>query len=125
MVVIEQLIEEEEPFERIDSAKAKSLYDSHTASWIDVRTPTEASREGRIPGTTLVPLDTLLENPWKYLKADNVVFVCSEGVRSALACDLAAAAGLTKIYNLVGGIIEWAAKGSPIEKSTQFHHLQG
>ena len=81
-----------------------------------MRTPNEVSREGRIPGTTLVPLDTLLTNPWKYLKTDNVVFVCSEGIRSALACDLAAAAGLTKIYNLEGEIVDWGAKGFPIEK---------
>ncbi len=108
--------EEEEPFERIDAAKAKELYDSNSAIWIDVRKPDEVSREGRIPGTTLVPIDTLLENPWKYLKKDNVVFVCSEGIRSALACDLAAAVGLTTIYNLEGGIFAWAAKGFPIEK---------
>jgi len=108
--------EEEEPFERIDAARANELYESHSATWIDVRKPDEVSREGRIPGTILVPIDTLLENPWKYLKKDNVVFVCSEGIRSALACDLAAAVGLTKIYNLEGGILEWAARGFPIEK---------
>jgi len=116
--VAQRPFEEEEPFARIDASKAKELYDSHSATWIDVRTPNELSKEGRIPGTRLVPLDTLLENPWKYLKTDNVVFVCSEGIRSALACDLAAAAGLTKIYNLEGGIIDWAAKGFPIEKET-------
>ena len=81
-----------------------------------MRKPDEVSREGRIPGTTLVPIDTLLENPWKYLKKDNVVFVCSEGIRSALACDLAAAVGLTKIYNLEGGVLDWVARGFPIEK---------
>jgi rhodanese-related sulfurtransferase len=116
--VVQQPIEEEEPFERIDASKAKELYDSRTATWIDVRTPREVSKEGRIPGTTLVPLDTLLQNPWPYLKTDNVVFVCSVGTRSALACDLAAAAGLTRIYNLEGGIVQWAAQGFPIEKES-------
>jgi len=108
--------EEEEPFERIDATRAKELYDSHSATWIDVRKPDELAREGRIPGASLVPLDALLANPWRYLTVDNVVFVCSEGIRSALACDLAAAVGLTKIYNLEGGVLEWAAKGFPIEK---------
>ena len=114
--MVQERIEEEEPFERIDAAKAKELYDSRSANWIDVRKPDEISREGRIQGSTLVPLDTLLENPWKYLKTDNVVFVCSEGIRSALACDLAAAMGLTRIYNLEGGIVSWATKGFPLEK---------
>jgi rhodanese-related sulfurtransferase len=108
--------EEEEPFERIDAARAGELFENHSAIWIDVRKPDEVSGEGRIPGTILVPIDTLLENPWKYLKTDNVVFVCSEGIRSALACDLAAAVGLSKINNLEGGILEWAATGFPIEK---------
>jgi len=114
--VLQPPVEEEEPFERIDAAKAKRLYDSHSATWIDVRTSDEVSREGRIPGSRLIPLDDLLENPWKHLRTDNVVFVCSEGVRSALACDLAAAMGLTTIYNLEGGILDWAARGFPIEK---------
>ncbi len=114
--MVQPRIEEEEPFERLDAAKAKELYDTQSATWIDVRTPSEVSKEGRIPGSRLVPLNTLLENPWKYLKTDNVVFACSEGIRSALACDLAAAAGLTKIYNLEGGILDWAAKGFPMEK---------
>jgi rhodanese-related sulfurtransferase len=114
--VPQQPIEEEEPFERIDATKAKELYDSQAATWIDVRKLDEVSTEGRIPGTSLVPMDVLLANPWKYLTTDNVVFVCSEGIRSALACDLAAAVGLTKIYNLEGGVLEWAAKGFPIEK---------
>jgi rhodanese-related sulfurtransferase len=109
-------IDEEEPFERIDAVRAKEIYESHAATWIDVRKPSEVAVEGRIPGTELVPIDTLLENPWKYLKKDNVVFVCTEGIRSALACDLAAAVGLTKIFNLEGGILAWAAQGFPIEK---------
>jgi rhodanese-related sulfurtransferase len=29
---------------------------------------------------------------------------------------VAAAIGLTKIYNLEGGIIDWAVRGFPIEK---------
>ncbi len=113
--VTEQRIEEEEPFVRLDAVKAKELYDSHTATWIDIRPPAEVSRDGRIPGTIAVPLDLLLEKPWKHLTMDNVVFVCSVGTRSALACDLAAAVGLTQIYNLEGGIREWKARGFPLE----------
>lgn len=112
----QQPIEEEEPFARIDAVKAKELHDTGTTTWVDVRKPDEVAREGRIPGTRLVPMDELLANPWRHLKVDNVVFVCSEGIRSALACDLAAAVGLTTIYNLEGGVLGWAAQGFPIEK---------
>jgi len=104
-----------EPFERIDAAKAKELYDSRATTWIDVRESSEWN-DGRIPGSTLVPLNTLLMSPRKYLNGDNVVFYCAQGIRSAVACEVAAAVGLTKIYNLEGGMIDWVAKGFPVEK---------
>ncbi len=104
-----------EPFERVDSTKGKELYDSKETTWIDVREPGEWN-EGRIPRSTLVPLNTLLMSPRKYLNGDNVVFYCAQGIRSAVACEVAAAVGLTKVYNLEGGIIDWAAKGLPVEK---------
>jgi rhodanese-related sulfurtransferase len=104
-----------EPFERVDAVKAKEIYDSKSAIWLDVREPSEWN-EGRIPGSTLVPLNTLLLSPRKYLNGDSVMFYCAQGIRSAVACEVAAAVGLTRIYNLEGGIIDWVAKGYPVEK---------
>ena len=104
-----------EPFDRVDTTKGKELYDSQNTVWIDVREPGEW-QDGRIPGSTLVPLNTLLLSPRQYLSKDNVVFYCAQGIRSAVACEVAAAVGLTKIYNLEGGMIEWVAKGFPTEK---------
>jgi rhodanese-related sulfurtransferase len=81
---------------------------------IDVREPNEY-REGHIPGVTLVPLNTFLSQPQRYLSEDNVLFVCALGARSALACEMAAAIGFEKIYNLEGGTTAWAKAGLPIE----------
>ena len=105
----------QEPFARVDVTQGKDLYDRRNTVWIDVREPGEW-KEGRIPGATLVPLNTLLLSPRQHLTKDNVVFYCAQGIRSAVACEVAAAVGLTKIYNLEGGIIEWVAKGFPTEK---------
>lgn len=104
-----------EPFERVDATRAKELYERQDTTWIDVREPSEW-QAGRIPGATLVPLNTLLLSPRQHLKDDQVVFYCAQGIRSAVACEVAAAVGLTQIYNLEGGIIDWAAKGYPVEK---------
>ena len=103
-----------EPFERIDVAQGKALYDTGQTVWIDVREPSEWA-QGRIPGATLVPLNTLLMSPRQHLNGGEVVFYCAQGVRSAVACEVAAAVGIRKIYNLEGGIIDWLAKGYPIE----------
>jgi rhodanese-related sulfurtransferase len=44
------------------------------------------------------------------------VFYCAQGIRSAVACEVAAAVGVPKIYNLEGGIVDWVAKGYPVER---------
>jgi rhodanese-related sulfurtransferase len=104
-----------EPFERVDAAKAKALLDDKSIVWVDVREQKEWD-EMRIPGAQLVPLNTLLASPREYLNGNSVVFYCAHGIRSAVACEVAAAVGVPKIYNLEGGIVDWAAKGNPIER---------
>ena len=111
--MVQQLLRE--PFERVDAAKAKTLLDDKSASWLDVREQNEWDQV-RIPGAKLVPLNTLLASPRQYLNGGSVVFYCAHGIRSAVACEVAAAVGVTKIYNLEGGIVDWAAKGYPVER---------
>ncbi|MDH3199468.1 MAG: rhodanese-like domain-containing protein [Myxococcales bacterium] len=49
------------------------------------------------------------------LRADSTVVVyCSLGVRSAAIVDELEAAGVAKVYNLEGGIFDWANEGRPI-----------
>jgi rhodanese-related sulfurtransferase len=81
---------------------------------VDVREPQEYA-EARISGSTLVPLGTLLRSPREVLGEGAVLFVCSEGIRSAVACETAAAIGLREVYNLEGGTQRWQAEGLPIE----------
>ncbi len=104
-----------EPFERVDTATGRALLDDKTIQWIDVREPAEW-RQVRIPGAVLVPLNTLLVSPREYLKGDRVVFYCAQGIRSAVACEVAAAIGLRELYNLEGGIQVWEAEGHPVER---------
>jgi rhodanese-related sulfurtransferase len=111
--MVQQLFRE--PFERIDAAKAKTILDEKSAVWVDVREQNEWE-QGRIQGSKLVPLNTLLMSPRQHLNGDSVVFYCAQGIRSAVACEVAAAIGVTKVYNLEGGIVDWAAKGYPVDK---------
>jgi len=105
----------DEPFVRVDASQGRQLLDQAGVQWIDVREPAEW-RQGRIPGAVLVPLNSLLVSPRQHLSGDNVVFYCAQGIRSAVACEVAAAIGLRRIYNLEGGIQEWEAQGNPIER---------
>jgi adenylyltransferase/sulfurtransferase len=105
----------DEPFERVGAGKGRELFDDEGIKWIDVREPAEW-QQMRIPGAVLIPLNRLLMSPRQYLQGDGVVFYCAQGVRSAVACEVAAAVGLHQIYNLEGGIQEWVARGYPVER---------
>ncbi len=105
----------QEPFQRISAEEAKRLIEQGGVHLIDVREPGE-NAQARIPNSTLAPLNALLSRPRQYLNGDNIIFYCAEGIRSAVACEMAAAVGFEKLYNLEGGITAWAAKGLPVER---------
>lgn len=105
----------DEPFERVDAATGRKLLDDQSVTWVDVREPAEW-QHGRIPGAVLVPLNRLLVSPREHLRGDRVLFYCEQGIRSAVACEIAASIGMEQIYNLEGGIQDWIAQGHPVEK---------
>jgi rhodanese-related sulfurtransferase len=92
------------------------------AQVVDVREPQEYA-DVRIPGSTLVPLGTLLRSPREFLKEGAVLFVCSEGIRSAVACEAAAAIGVEEAYNLEGGTQRWETEGYPVESGQVSEHV--
>ncbi len=104
-----------EPFERVDVRRAKQLIDQGVTV-IDVRNPDELPKDGALRSKTkLVPLNTFLMNPRQHLEGDGVLFMCKVGQRSAIACEMAAAVGLTKLYNMEGGIEAWKKAGLPVD----------
>ena len=105
---------EAEPFERLFPRQAQELIEKGAVQIIDVREPAEYE-EGYLHGSVFVPLGDLMDNPSDYVKRNNVLFVCARGQRSALACEMAASLGFTKLYNLAGGLEKWKAEGFPIE----------
>lgn len=106
--------EPDEDFYRIDVAEAKELIASGDVDIVDVREPWEYEK-GHIPNARLVPLNTLLGNPQEHLHRDNILMVCGVGQRSAVAAEMAAALGYTRVYNLEGGTTRWIEAGLPIE----------
>jgi len=105
----------QEPFQRITAEEAKRLIEQGQVRLIDVREAGE-NAQVRIPNSTLAPLNALLSRPRQFLNEDNIIFYCAEGIRSAVACEMAAAVGFEKLYNLEGGINAWTAKGLPVER---------
>lgn len=79
---------------------------------IDIREPYE-TRMGTIKGAKKVPMNTLLDNPDKYLnKEEEVYIMCQSGMRSSRACSALNKLGYN-VVNVAGGISSY--KGSNIK----------
>ena len=108
--------DEREPFYRVDVAEAKEMLSGDGVAVIDVREPGEY-QSGHIPGATLLPVNSVFARKDELPKDKKIVFVCAVGQRSALAAELAAAAGLPaeSLYTLDGGTDAWRKAGEPVE----------
>ena len=106
----------QEPFHRITVEEAKQMLNDG-AHVIDVREPHEY-QSGHVPGATLIPVNNVFERREGLPKDGSIIFVCAVGQRSALACEMAAAAGFAAdaLYNLEGGTEAWIKAGEPAEK---------
>jgi hydroxyacylglutathione hydrolase len=84
---------------------------------IDVRQPDEFTGElGHIPGAQHSTLQTDLEQHLETLdKENNYVFICRSGNRSGTATQMAESKGFKNVYNMMGGMIAWNAKGFEVE----------
>ena len=105
----------QEPFARITVDEAKEMVDRDDVAVIDVREPHEY-QAGHLPGAKLIPVNTVFARREELPGDREIVFVCAVGQRSALACEMAAAAGLTRLFNLEGGTDSWIKAGLPVEK---------
>ena len=84
---------------------------------LDVRTPGEFDAE-HIAGAYNVPLDTLAEHgpEIRASVSDPVVLVCRSGQRARKAEEALAAAGMTNLHLLDGGMTAWIAAGQPVRR---------
>ncbi len=108
--------DEREPFFRIDVVEAKEMLEGDNVVVIDVREPHEYNA-GHIPNATLIPVNSVFARREELPKDRKIIFACAVGQRSALAAEMAAAAGFPadRLYNLDGGTDAWRKAGEPVE----------
>lgn len=101
----------------IDARTLAERLQTGDVALVDVRSPEEHEDE-HIPGSTLVPIDTL--DPTRLaaeIAGRTPVLYCLSGTRSTRAAALFAAAGLPTPLTLREGILGWKAAGLPTEGS--------
>ena len=107
-----------EPYFRVDSKEAKSILDKEKskASVIDVRRHDEWV-SGHVRGAIHIPVDELPDRIDELPKDKKLLFICAAGVRSGLACDVAASMGLPQdiLYNIEDGTPTWISKNLPTD----------
>jgi len=94
-------------------AQLKALLDDgQPVKLVDVREPAEW-QINRLPGATLIPLDTLPDHLAELPQTEPVVLYCKTGVRSAEALALLKQSGFSTARHLGGGITAWAKTVDP------------
>ena len=106
--------EEGEPYYRISVDEAAELYGTEGVVFVDVRRPEEYS-EGHVKDATFMPVDDVGSRVDELPKDKKLLFICAQGFRSGLACEMAAAMGIDSenLYNVEDGTPTWVEKGNP------------
>ena len=100
-----------EPYSRISLAEASKMLDEGDAVVVDVRQPDEY-KAGHVKGALFIPVDDVLNRVDELPKDKNLLFICAQGVRSGLACEMAAAMGLPseRLFNIEDGTPTWISE---------------
>ena len=105
-----------EPYFRVDPAEGQAMLadDPEGTIVIDVRRDDEWVT-GHVAGAIHIPVDDLTDNMDQIPTNKKVLFICAAGVRSGLACEMAASMGYeaANLYNIEGGTPAWIAGGHP------------
>ena len=103
-----------EPYYRITSQEAAQIHGQDSVTFIDVRRPDEYEA-GHIKDAIFIPVDDLLGRIDELQGDEKLMFICAQGVRSGLACEMAAAMGLDpeRLFNIEDGTPTWIEKGFP------------
>lgn len=107
--------EPKEPFRRIGVVRARNMIDRGGVQVVDVRAAKELAETGVIAGARHIPVDDVISRSRELSQTLPILFVCAAGVRSALAAEMAASTGRTRLYSLEGGMDAWLERGFPVD----------
>ena len=105
-----------EPYFRVDSSEGRSILEADPGGTvvIDVRRDDEWVT-GHVTGAIHIPVDDLTDRIDQVPTDKKVLFICAAGVRSGLACEMAASMGYDSenLINIEDGTPAWIAGGHP------------
>ena len=108
-----------EPYRRITVDEAAEMHGDSDVVFIDVRRQDEYV-SGHITEALFIPVDDVLARIDELPRDKTLLFICAQGVRSGLACEMAAAMGFDdrRLYNIEDGVAAWIDKAYPTSYGT-------
>ncbi len=109
-----------EPYYRVSVEEAKEMLENvDGVTAVDVRALDEYTA-GHIKGALHIPVDEILTRMDELPKEQKLLFICAMGVRSGLACEMAAAMGVETdcLYNIEEGTPVWLERNFPASYGT-------
>lgn len=105
-----------EPYWRVSLDEARTMIDNGNALVVDVRRLDEWTA-GRVAGAVHIPVDDVLTRIDELPTDKDLLFICAQGVRSGLACEMAAAMNIdtSRLFNIEEGTPAWIQKEYPTE----------
>lgn len=105
-----------EPYLRVDSDEAAQILEQEkdSAVAVDVRREDEWVT-GHVRGAIHIPIDDLMGKMDELPQDKKLLFICAAGIRSGLACEVAASMGFPSenLYNIEDGTPAWIEKNHP------------
>ena len=103
-----------EPYYRLTLDEAGEMYGEDDVVIVDVRRMDEYL-EGHVKDAIYITVDDILARIDELPEDKKLLFICAAGVRSGLACEMAAAMGLDseRLFNIEDGPGPWIEKGLP------------
>lgn len=103
-----------EPYYRLSIDEAAEMYGEDDVTFVDVRRPDEYV-DGHVKDALFITVDDLMARIDEVPKDKKLLFICAQGVRSGLACEMAAALGYDseKLFNIEAGTAAWIGANHP------------
>ncbi len=105
----------ESNYHELSASETRDLINKDKPVLLDVRTRPEY-KNGHIADSVLIPVQEIqsrLSELTQY-KEEKIILYCASGNRSTVASKILIDQGFRQIYNLKGGIKDWARQGYPV-----------
>ncbi len=100
----------------LETFNLKLTQKNQSFTLIDVRTPAEIDRLGKIQGAINIDIDQMRDRITELDREQPVILYCAKGMRGYISATILKNYGFKQVFNLSGGFNAWSKAGYQVEK---------